>query len=46
MRYGSFTLKQIAKVRKENKLKKFKKDKADVSGSKNRRKKGYFCPSK
>lgn len=42
MKYGSFTMKQVAKVKR---LKKLKKDKADVGGGKNKRK-NFCCPSK
>ena len=40
MKFGGFTLKQIAKVKK---LKKFKKDKAEYPKKKD---KGYYCPCK
>lgn len=42
-KFEGFTLRQLAKVKK---IKKFKKDRADVSGNKNKKKNGFYCPSK
>ena len=42
--HKGFTLGQMVKNKKI--LKKFRKDRADVSGNKNKSKKGCFCPSK
>lgn len=42
--HKGFTLEQLVKNKKV--LKKFRKDRADVSNGKNKAKKGYFCPSK
>lgn len=42
--HRGFTLGQMVKNKKV--LKKFRKDRADVSGSKKSKKKGYFCPAK
>lgn len=39
-----FTIDQMLKNKKV--VKKFRKDRADVSGNKNKQKKGYFCPAK
>ena len=40
-KFEGFTIKKMAKVRR---LKKFKKDRADVSGKK--KDKGFYCPAK
>lgn len=42
--HKGFTLEQLVKNKKV--LKKFRKDRADVSGNKNNKKKGFSCPSK
>lgn len=39
-----FTIEQ--RLQNKRILKKFRKDRADVSGNKNKQKKGYFCPAK
>lgn len=43
MKFGGFTLKQIAKIKK---VKKFKQDKADVSYGKKKKDRGFYCPAK
>ena len=46
MRIKGFTLQQMIEGRKIKVLKRFKKDKADVSGKKKRKDKGFYCPCK
>jgi hypothetical protein len=41
-----FTIEQMIEGRKLKVLKRFKKDKADVSGKKKRKEKGWYCPAK
>lgn len=42
--HKGFTIEQM--LQNKRIIKKFRKDRADVSGDKNKKKKGYFCPSK
>ena len=41
-----FTIEQLLEGRKMKVLKRFKKDKADVSGKKRKKEKGCYCPAK
>ena len=45
-RIKGFTLQQLMEGRKIKVLKRFKKDRADVSGEKGKKDKGYYCPAK
>ena len=46
MRIKGFTLQQLMEGRKIKVLKRFKKDKADVSSRKGRKDRGFYCPAK
>ena len=41
-----FTIEQLLEGRKMKVLKRFKKDKADVSGKKRKKEKGWYCQAK
>lgn len=48
MEFGKFTMKQVARIKKGSKVKKFRNEKADVSGKKGRKgsKRDFCCFAK
>lgn len=46
MRVKGFTIEQMIEGRKLKVLKRFKKEKADVSDKKKRKDRGFYCPCK